>query len=112
MSIEDSVQQWVQTDNKIRLYNEALKELREKRSSLSDQITSYVEVNNINSVSITDGSLKFQNVRVTPPLTFKFVEKCLSEVIPNEEQVSQIINYIKEKREIKYTPDIKRIYNK
>ena len=41
-----------------------------------------------------------------------YVNKCLSEIIKNENQVKQIINYIKQKREIKVIEDIKRIYNK
>ena len=36
---------------------------------------------------------------------------CLSEIIKNEEQVTTIMNHIKESREIKYIPDIKRTYN-
>ena len=62
-------------------------------------------------IQISDGLLKFQNNKVTSPLTFKFLKQCLSECIENEEKVEQLINYIKEKREVKYVPDIKRLYN-
>ena len=60
---------------------------------------------------LTDGKLKFQNTRVTAPLTFRFLEECLNECINGEEQVKQIIKYIKSKREVKYVPDIKRSYS-
>ena len=36
----------------------------------------------------------------------------LSECIKNPSQVEQIMNYIKDKREIKYSKDIKRYYEK
>jgi hypothetical protein len=35
----------------------------------------------------------------------------LNECINGEEQVKQIIKYIKSKREVKYVPDIKRSYS-
>ena len=47
----------------------------------------------------------------TQPLTFKFLETCLSEIIKNEEQVSQIVNYIKNKRDVKYVTELKRFYS-
>ena len=61
-------------------------------------------------MKISDGNLKFTTVKVTTPLTFKFIEKCLNEIINNSKQVEQIINYLKEKRENKYVEEIKRFY--
>jgi hypothetical protein len=50
-------------------------------------------------------------VKDTQQLTFKHLETCLSEIIKNEEQVKKIIEYVKNKREVNYVPEIKRIYN-
>lgn len=112
-SLEENIQQWVQIDNQVKLYADKIKSLREAKNQVSDKITSYVETNELTNarIQISDGLLKFQNTKVTPPLTFKFVERCLNDVIPNEKQVEQIIQYIKEKREFRYTSEIKRIYN-
>ena len=73
----------------------------------------YVEDNNMNNnvVNITDGKIKFCEVKQTQPLTLGFLEKCLSEVIANQSQVKQIVDYIKSKRETKIVPEIKRYYN-
>ena len=60
---------------------------------------------------ITDGKIKFCEVNQTQPLTLGFLEKCLSEVIANQSQVKQIVDYIKSKRETKIVPEIKRYYN-
>lgn len=112
MDFEEQVKNWVVLDNQLRLHNERIKELREKRNRITDKITSYAETNNLTNsrIAITGGQLRFQNNRIATPLTFKFVEKCLSEVISSSEQTTQIMNYIKANREIKYVPDIKR-YN-
>jgi Family of unknown function (DUF5760) len=62
-------------------------------------------------VQISDGKLKFAQTRVTAPLTLKYVEKSLGEIIKNETQVKQIMDYLKQKRESKIVPEIKRFSN-
>jgi hypothetical protein len=73
----------------------------------------YVEDNDMNNsvVNIVDGKIKFCETKQTSPLTLGFLEKCLSEVIANQGQVKQIVDYIKSKRETKMVPEIKRYYN-
>jgi len=46
------------------------------------------------------------------PLTFTYVEKCLREIINDNNHVEYIIKYLKENREVTITPDIKRISSK
>lgn len=112
MSFEQNIQQWVSIDNQMKLLNDKMKELREKKNNISEQIHTYIEKSNLNntSVKISDGQLKFINVKETQQLTFKYLETCLSEIIKNEEQVKKILDYIKNKREVKYIPEIKRLY--
>ena len=112
MSFQDNIKQWVNIDNQIKAHNNQIKELRQTKHNLTDNIIGYVETNSLDDaiVEITDGNLKFQNIKHTSPLTFTFLEKCLNQCIGNEEQVKQIITFIKESREVKYTPDIKRTY--
>jgi hypothetical protein len=62
-------------------------------------------------IQISDGKLKIMETRVPEPLTFKYLEKSLSEIIKSEEQVNQILDYIKKKREIKVVSEIKRYSN-
>jgi len=111
MSFETQIQQWVQIDNQVRKLNDQIKELRDKRNYLEDNIITYASNNNLSNatVKISDGRLKFANTRVPEPLTFKYLEKTLSEVIKNESQVKLIMEHIKNKREIKTVPEIKRI---
>ena len=109
-TLENQIQQWVQLDNQIKQINEKTKELREKRNTLEKNITNYASSNNLSnsSVQISDGTLKFANTRVAEPLTFKYLEKTLSEVIKNENQVKLIMEHIRQKREVKIVPEIKR----
>ena len=97
----------------MKVLGDRMKELRDKKNTLSQSINTHVENSNLTntSVQLNDGQLRFVNVKETQPLTFKYLETCLSEIIKNEEQVKKIVEYIKNKREIKYIPEIKRIYN-
>jgi hypothetical protein len=111
--LSNSIQDWVYNDNQLKLYSSKVKEIRARRNIISTQIFDLVENNNLQNsvIEITDGKLKFQNVKQVSPLNFKFLEKCLKDCISNEKNVDDIINYIKQKREIVYKNDIKRTYN-
>jgi hypothetical protein len=113
MSFEENIQQWVALDNQMKLLNEKIKEIREKKSRLYDKMTPYIEQHNLNnaSVQISDGKLRFVNTKVYVPLSFRYIEKSLGEVIRNEGQVKQIVNYLKDQREVKVVPEIKRFQN-
>ena len=51
------------------------------------------------------------NTKVTQPLTFKYLEKSLGEIIKNSEQVNTIVNHIKNNRDSKIVTELKRFYN-
>jgi hypothetical protein len=110
-SFEQQVQQWVSVDNQIRVLTEKLHDLRDNKNNIGENLTSYISSNDLKNatIQISDGKLKFVTTKVTAPLTFKYVEKTLGEVIKNEKQVQQIVNYLKQKRETKLVPEIKRI---
>jgi hypothetical protein len=113
MSFENQIKQWIQLDNQLKELNEQTKTLREKRTSLEKTLTNYIQTNNLsnNVFKCQDVRLKYINSKTTEPLTFKYLEKCLSEVIKNEEHYKSILEYIKTKREIKYVPELKRFSN-
>lgn len=114
MSFEDQIKEWVQIDNQIKQYNSHVKTLRQQKNNLSNNIIAHAVENNMShsTIKITDGSLKFQNVKVTSPLTFKFITECLSDCIEDKEQVKILVDYIKKKRDVKYVPEMKRSYTK
>lgn len=113
MSFEQDIQNWVLIDNQMKLLSEKMKELRDKKNAISQKINTHVETDQLEntSIKISDGRLKFIKVKDTQQLTFKYLETCLSEIIKNEEQVKKIVEYIKNKREVNYLPEIKRLYS-
>ena len=112
MSFEQNIRQWVAIDTQLKILNDKHKELRDKKQELSNQINCYVETKELanSTINIGDGKIKFINVKDTQQLTFKYLETCLGEIIKNEEHVKKIIEYVKNKRELKMVPEIKRFY--
>jgi|TARA_B110000285_G_scaffold95013_1_gene108435 hypothetical protein len=112
MSFEESIKSWVNIDNQVKMLQDKIKELREKKSDVEFTIYNYAAENNLQKavIEISDGKLKFIETKTTNPLSLKYVEKCLSEIVPDKEIVKQIMQYIKENRESKVETNIKRTY--
>jgi hypothetical protein len=113
MSFESNIQQWIILDNQTKQLNEKLKEIRDKKSQITENITKYAETNELmnSSIKISDGRLKFANTKVAEPLTFKYIERTLGEIIKNEDQLKTIMTHIKQRREHKLVQEIKRFSN-
>ena len=111
-SFEENIKQWVSLDNETKILNERLKELRNKKTVLLNNINYYVETQNLENavVNISDGQLKFVKTNTTQGLTLGFLEDCLMDVFKNKEQTEKVMEYIKSKREIKTNSDIRRFY--
>tara|TARA_B100001093_G_C26068869_1_gene693613 strand:- start:72 stop:419 length:348 start_codon:yes stop_codon:yes gene_type:complete len=111
-NFEKNIQKWVAVDNQLKIINEKAKELREEKNDLLENINVYIETNKLSnaSIDISDGKLKFTQSKITQPLTLKFVETCLTNIINDSRQVTQIMKYIKDKREKKDISEIKRYY--
>ena len=110
MSFENKIQQWIQLDNQLKQLNEQVKKLREQINSLETNLTNYAKTNNMSetTIKINNDKLKFIDTKVPEPLTFKYLEKTLGEIIKNDKQVQLIIEHIKQKRVVKIIPEIKR----
>jgi hypothetical protein len=113
MNFDQQIKDWVQLDNQLKMLNEKVKEIRDKKNYLHNGIIDYVSKNDLlhSNIKIGDSKFKITNTNIANPLTFKYLEKCLGEVIRNEKQVTQIMDYVKSKREIKSIYEIKRYSN-
>ena len=109
---QKNIQNWVTLDNQIKTLQQEIKSTRSNRNYLTNQIFTYAEKNNLENavIQITDGKLKFQNVKQTSPLTWGLVKETLTECLNDDTAVDKIIKIMKAKRDIKYSYDIKRTY--
>ena len=77
MSFENNIKRWVQIDNQIKVYNDKIKQLRDEKADITEELIGQAEENNYKDavIQITDGKLKFNTSKVQSPLTFKYVEE-------------------------------------
>lgn len=111
---QENIKDWVTIDNSIKSATEELKQMKTKRSEISDTILDFVENENLNSttININNGSLKFGTVKQSNSLTLTYVKSCLEQCISNEDDVNSIMDVIKSSREVKVSSEIKRSYEK
>jgi len=105
---EKNVQEWVILDNQLKAIAEKTKQLREKRQALGEKILKRVDERRINSIDISDGRLKFVHTKIAQPLTFQYLQKSLKEMIPQDDKVTKMMDYIKANREMRTIQEIKR----
>ena len=106
------IQNYVTIDDNLKIINQKTKVLKDKKNNLSKVICSYIQDNNINkNIKISDGTLKISEKKDYTPLSYSYLEECLTEIIKDDNKVSYIIDYLKENREIKTSLEIKRIKN-
>jgi len=108
--IQNDIKTWLNYDNKIIKLKEEIALLTENKNIINNNILDYINSNNLDNctINISDGKLKVVEIKHTSSLTFKFIKECLFDCINNEKQVDLIINYIKNKRDIKILKNIKR----
>lgn len=107
-----AVKHWVSLDNQLRIFNERIREAREAKSILTQQIYQYTEDNNFTnpSIEISDGELIVCDKREYSSLSFSYIDKCLTKLIKEPAHIDRIIHALKENREQYVVPDIRRIY--
>ena len=111
-TFQENIKKWVSLDNRHNTMKNEIKTIRTEKNDLRDIIYSFAEQNNLEhaTIELSDGHLKLQQNKYSSPLTFKFLQTCLNDCIGDEERVKQIIKYIKEKREVTETYDIRRTF--
>jgi hypothetical protein len=110
----ENVKTWVLMDSQMKIINEKTKKIRESKHQLSESICEYMKESNLleNKIGITDGELRVYEKKEYSPLSYTYIEKCLAEIIHDKKQLDYIIQYLKQKREITTSLDIKRTYKK
>lgn len=101
MSLEQTIQEWVSINQELQKLNEQTKQLRAKKAECDEKITAYSDERGVQIFKYGGIKLKVAESKVSESLTFKYLDKCLRDMIKNEDQVNKMLDYIKRKREIK-----------
>ena len=111
--LSENVKKWVLLDKQLKIVNEKTRKMREVKHSLSNEICNYMETKqNTNGIMVSDGELKIIDKKDYTALSYGYVEKCLSDIIRDKTHIQYIMNYLKEKREITVSKDIRYVTKK
>lgn len=110
----DHVKNYVVYDSQLKKIQEKTQEIRTKREHASRQIVQFLQTtgNAHKKVSVHDSDLRIVEKKDYSPLTFSFLEENLGKIIPDANQVQQVIEFLKQQRQIKVSTIIKRSYHK
>ncbi len=108
--LAEHVKKWTILDHQLKIVYEKTKKMREYKTQLGKEIIEYMENRQKlkSKIQITNGELSFYEKKEYGPLTFAFLEKSLAEIIPDKTHVDFIMEYLKQKRSVKCTTEIRR----
>jgi len=108
--LEKYVNKWVLVDDQLIILQEKTKTMREWKKKLTDKILEMMEEKGLSNkiLSISNGELSVQEKREYSSLSYSFIEDCLEEIISDKEKVADIIDYLRDNREIKTVKEIRR----
>ena len=111
-AFSDMIRKWTAADTQIRNLNNQLRDLRSSRDSITTEVCDYMKTKGLDKrkIEISDSTLSYYEKTETSSLSYSYLEKRLVEIIPDKDQVEQIITYLKDKRETKKVPDLRRVY--
>lgn len=114
MNFKEDIQSWVQLDNEISILSDKIRRLKEQKAIISNKVLTSVEEQQLQkaTIKISDGMLKFTQTKISEPLSFRYLETKLSNIITDKEKLNQIIQYLKVNRATKISHDIKRVIKK
>jgi len=107
---EQCMRKWAILDNKIRASNKELKTMRSQKGDISSTVCEFMKTKGLENKKIETGDsvISFYEKNEFSSLTFGYIEKCLGEIIQDKDKVEHIIKYLKDKREIKKSNDLRR----
>ena len=111
LQFSENINKWMLADKQLQMYNEKIKSLRETKAQMSRNIIEYMENKNIanNKIKFKTGELCLHTKKDYSPLTFTYVESCLTKAIDNPSDVQYIMQLLKNNRSVKESQDVKII---
>jgi|UniRef100_A0A6C0IMV0 hypothetical protein len=106
-----NIQKWNYIDSQLKEVNEKTKKMRTLKNELGSHICSYWENNPSlkHKIGIGKNEIQMYSKKEYTTLSFTYIESKLKEIIQDENQVDFVIQYLKDKREITTTNELRKI---
>ena len=105
----EDIKKWMYLETQLKLANEKIKILRDHKNVLNQSIINYMNTKNILNakIQVNNQFIKVYNKKEYGNLSYTYIEKCLEELIGDKNKVKEYIEYMKNKRDIENTMELK-----
>tara|TARA_Y100000768_G_C23990935_1_gene692857 strand:+ start:10074 stop:10418 length:345 start_codon:yes stop_codon:yes gene_type:complete len=103
------VTEWMDSDNSIKNMQKAIKEVRERKKLLTNQLVTVMKDNEIDCFDINDGKLVYSKSKTKQAVSKKVLLEALNKYFSDKpETANEIVDHILDSRTEKITETIKR----
>jgi len=99
---------WVELDDKIKLINSELKNIKDEKKQYEEFILSFMEKYNENMITLSNGSLKKNISQTKESLKEEMIQEAIQEYTKDLEEAYSITQKIIQKRQINEKVTLKR----
>lgn len=111
--LKSTVKEWLILDNEMREIQRILKEKKERKKALTDNVIELMKAKQVDELNVNDGKLIYSQTKTKSPLNKQHIATCLGDEFKNDpEKVSKLTEHILNSREIKLKDNLKRKVDK
>ena len=108
-TLSQLVQQYLQLDEELHAINTQQKELREKRTQVQDKIIEHMKEHDLEHRTLKTGKTQLSIIsrKQYSTISFSYLEKTLSKLIPDNSRVHSILQYLRDNRDVKVISELR-----
>ena len=106
------IRTWIQVENQIKDLRKQMREKRERKKQLSNELLEVMKENDIDCFDIKNGKLMSSKVKVKETVSKKMLLRVLADYLDEPEEVAKLTDYILESRQVKEKEYIRQKINK
>ena len=106
------IRKWIGVENEITDLRRRMREKREEKKQLSQELLEVMKENDIECFDIKNGKLMSSKVKVKETVSKKMLLRVLSDYLDEPEEVTKLTEYILESRQVKEKEYIRQKINK
>lgn len=103
---------WIKAENEIKDLRKLMREKREEKKKLSNELLEVMKENDIDCFDIKNGKLISSKVKVKETVSKKMLLRVLADYVDDPEEVSKLTEYILDSRQVKEKEYIRQKINK
>ena len=106
------IKTWIHVEDELNNLRKLMREKREEKKQLSNELLEVMKENNIDCFDIKNGKLMSSKVKVKESISKKMLLRVLSDYLDEPTEVAKLTDYILESRQIKEKEYIRQKINK